>query len=124
MQTFAATEAAIGAMTGAAAFTAKAGASASALASSQPDSVSLDGQVGAEAGIEAPFAGLLKKAVANVQQLENQAAGEVEGLMTGQGVDIHDTMIATEKADLSFEMAMAVRGKAVAAYQAMMQMQF
>jgi flagellar hook-basal body complex protein FliE len=70
------------------------------------------------------FAGLLKNAISGVQGLENQAAAKVEGLMTGQGVDVHQAMIATEKADLSFEMALAVRNKAVAAYQQVMQMQF
>lgn len=71
-----------------------------------------------------PFAGLLQSAIGNVQSLENQAASAVEGLMTGQGVDVHQAMIATQKADMSFEMALAVRNKAVAAYQQMMQMQF
>lgn len=75
-------------------------------------------------GSQTPFAGLLKNAIGNVQNLENQAAGAVEGLMAGQGVDVHQAMIATQKADMSFEMALAVRNKAVAAYQQMMQMQF
>lgn len=79
---------------------------------------------GASAAGQAPFSGLLKNAIGGVQNLENQAAGAVEGLMTGQGVDVHQAMIATEKADLSFEMALAVRSKAVAAYQTVMQMQF
>jgi flagellar hook-basal body complex protein FliE len=73
---------------------------------------------------QAPFAGLLKNAIGSVQSLEDQAASEVQGLMTGQGVDIHQAMIATQKADMSFEMALAVRSKAVAAYQQVMQMQF
>jgi flagellar hook-basal body complex protein FliE len=72
----------------------------------------------------APFAGLLKNAIGTVQNLEDQAASSVEGLMTGQGVDVHQAMIATQKADMSFEMALAVRSKAVAAYQQIMQMQF
>lgn len=76
-----------------------------------------------EAG-QTPFAGLIKNAIGNVQTLENQAASAVEGLITGQGVDVHQAMIATQKADMSFEMALAVRNKAVAAYQQMMQMQF
>jgi len=73
---------------------------------------------------QTPFAGLLKNAIGGVQSLENQAASEVQGLITGQGVDIHQAMIATQKADMSFEMALAVRSKAVAAYQQVMQMQF
>lgn len=77
-----------------------------------------------QAGGQTPFSGLLKNAITGVQGLENQAANEVQGLVTGQGVDVHQAMIATEKADMSFEMALAVRSKAVAAYQQMMQMQF
>jgi flagellar hook-basal body complex protein FliE len=41
-----------------------------------------------------------------------------------RGVDIHDAMIATEKADMAFELALQVRNKAVGAYQQMMSMQF
>lgn len=81
-------------------------------------------QSGASVVGQAPFSGMLKNAISGVQNLEDQAAGAVQGLMTGQGVDVHQAMIATEKADLSFEMALAVRGKAVAAYQQVMQMQF
>ena len=70
------------------------------------------------------FSGLIKNAVASVQNLEDQASSAVEGLMRGNGVDIHQAMIATQKADLAFEMALSVRNKAVAAYQQIMQMQF
>jgi len=70
------------------------------------------------------FSGLIQDAITSVQNLENQASATVEGLMDGSGVDIHQAMIATQKADLSFEMALAVRNKAVAAYQQIMQMQF
>ena len=72
----------------------------------------------------APFGDLLKSAVTGVDALEQQAAGAVTGLLQGNGVDIHDAMIATQKADMAFEMALAVRNKAVAAYQQVMGMQF
>jgi len=71
-----------------------------------------------------PFSGLIKDAVSSVQRLEDQASSSVEGLMNGSGVDIHQAMIATQKANLSFELALAVRNKAVSAYQQIMQMQF
>lgn len=76
---------------------------------------------GGQAG---PFGNLLKGAIQGVDQMGQQAATAVEGLMAGNGVDLHDAMIATQKADLSFEMALAVRNKAVAAYQQVMGMQF
>jgi flagellar hook-basal body complex protein FliE len=71
-----------------------------------------------------PFSNLLKNAIASEQSLEDKASSTVEGLMSGRGVDIHQAMIATQKANLAFEMALAVRNKAVAAYQQVMQMQF
>jgi flagellar hook-basal body complex protein FliE len=72
----------------------------------------------------APFGDLLKNAVSGIDTLEQQASTAVEGLLRGTGVDVHDAMIATQKADMSFELALAVRNKAVAAYQQVMGMQF
>jgi len=71
-----------------------------------------------------PFADLLTDSVGQVNQLEAQAKQTVEGLMNGSGVDVHTAVIATQKADAAFELALAVRNKAVAAYQSVMGMQF
>jgi len=74
--------------------------------------------------IPAPFGDALRNAVAGVDGLEQQASTAVTGLLEGTGVDVHQAMIATQKADLAFELALAVRNKAVAAYQQVMGMQF
>ena len=80
---------------------------------------------GVSGGAEAsPFGSLLKSAIGSVNRLEDQASSAVEGMLTGNGSDIHDAMIATQKADMAFELALAVRNKAVAAYQQVMGMQF
>jgi flagellar hook-basal body complex protein FliE len=71
-----------------------------------------------------PFGDLLKSAIAGVDGLEDQASAAVEGLLRGNGVDVQDAMIATQKADMAFELTLAVRNKAVAAYQQVMSMQF
>ena len=71
-----------------------------------------------------PFADLLTDAVGEVNRLQDQAGRTVRGLMTGTGVDVHQAMIATEKASMAFELALAVRNKAVQAYQQVMSMQF
>jgi len=71
-----------------------------------------------------PFADLMTDAVGQVDQLEKQANAAVTGLMTGSGVDVHQAMIATEKSSMAFELALAVRNKAVQAYQSVMGMQF
>jgi flagellar hook-basal body complex protein FliE len=71
-----------------------------------------------------PFGDLLADAVGAVNQLESQARSAVSGLMTGTGVDVHQAAIATEKASMAFEMALAVRNKAVQSYQQVIGMQF
>jgi len=73
---------------------------------------------------EAPFADLMTDAVGEVDRLQAQAETAVTGLMTGNGVDVHQAMIATEKASMAFELALAVRNKAVQAYQSVIGMQF
>ncbi len=73
---------------------------------------------------DTPFSSLLTDAVGQVNALETQAHNAVEGLMTGSGVDVHQAMIATQKADMAFELALSVRNKAVQAYQQVMGMQF
>ena len=71
-----------------------------------------------------PFGDLLTDAIGKVGHLEEQARTAVEGLMTGSGVDVHQAMIASEKASMAFEMALAVRNKAIQSYQSVMGMQF
>lgn len=91
----------------------------------QSGSVSWAGAApGGQVGTPAPFSDLFTDAVGQVNQLENQAHTAVSGLMSGTGVDVHQAMIATEKASMAFELALAVRNKAVQAYQQVIGMQF
>jgi flagellar hook-basal body complex protein FliE len=70
------------------------------------------------------FGSLLSTAVGNVDALEQQAKSTMDGLMRGTGVDVHQAMIAAEKANAAFELALAMRNKAVQCYQSVMSMQF
>jgi flagellar hook-basal body complex protein FliE len=79
---------------------------------------------GAGASGAAPFSGVLQSMVAETNQLSDRATAAVTGLLDGSGVEIHDAMIATQKASMAFELALQVRNKAVGAYQQMMGMQF
>jgi flagellar hook-basal body complex protein FliE len=88
---------------------------------SAQSATALTGSSGAAAS---PFSDLLTDAVGQVNQLEEQARTAVSGLMTGSGVDVHQAMIATQKANMAFELALAVRNKAVQAYQQVIGMQF
>lgn len=73
---------------------------------------------------ETPFAGVIKGMVAETSDLSSKAQQAVTSLLSGSGVDVHEAMIATQKADIAFELALQVRNKAVGAYQQMMGMQF
>ena len=97
---------------------------ASGVASSGARAASLFSPGRAGAASAAPFADLITGAVGEVSRLEQQANAAVGGLMTGTGVDVHQAMIATQKADMAFELALAVHNKAVQAYQSVMGMQF
>jgi flagellar hook-basal body complex protein FliE len=85
---------------------------------------SLSGNTAAANAGSTPFADLFADSIGQVNQLEAQAHSAVSGLMTGSGVDVHQAMIATQKASMAFELALAVRNKAVQAYQQVMSLQF
>src|SRR5277367_6410401 len=61
----------------------------------------------ASAASSAPFADLLTEAVGEVQHLEQQASVAIKGLISGRGVDIHEAMIAAQKAGMGFELVLA-----------------
>jgi flagellar hook-basal body complex protein FliE len=69
------------------------------------------------------FGEILKDAISTVNELQKQSDQEVQKLMAGESQDLHTTVIAMQKADLSFQMMMQVRNKIVQAYQEIMRMQ-
>ena len=69
------------------------------------------------------FGEIIRQSIAEVNQLQKEADDAVQNLNTGKNSDIHGTLIALEKADISFQLLMQVRNKIVAAYQEIMRMQ-
>jgi flagellar hook-basal body complex protein FliE len=72
---------------------------------------------------EAGFGEILKDAISTVNELQKNSDQEVQKLMAGESQDLHTTVIAMQKADLSFQMMMQVRNKIVQAYQEIMRTQ-
>jgi flagellar hook-basal body complex protein FliE len=68
------------------------------------------------------FAEQLKDAINSTNEAQVKADQAVEELHSGQGDNLHEVMISLEKADISMRMFVAVRNKAVAAYQEIMKM--
>jgi len=88
-----------------------------------PDTSALGGGGGDESG-GLNFGDVLKNAVHNVNEVNNDAASQVSNLLQGGSGDVSSVMIAVEKADVSFQLMMQVRNKIVSAYQDIEKMQF
>ncbi len=69
------------------------------------------------------FGDVLNQAMTDVNSLQQEAGKAVEKMVTGEATDLHDVMIAVEKARTSFDLLMEVRNKAIDVYRELMRMQ-
>ena len=68
------------------------------------------------------FTKTLTNAVNEVNQLQLEADAATKNLVLGQTQDIHGTLIAMEKANVSFQLLMEIRSKIIGAYKEVMRM--
>ena len=91
------------------------------------DALSKTGQTQAAPGQGSPdgaqFSDILKQAMQEVQTAQNTSDQEARNLISGNSTDMHTAILAVQKADVSFQMMMAVRSKLVDAYREVMRMQ-
>ena len=73
---------------------------------------------------EAGFGDTLKDAISQVNELSNKSDQSIAQLVQGERQDVHNVMIAVEKADIAFQLMMQVRNKIVNAYQEVSKLQF
>jgi len=69
------------------------------------------------------FSELLSRSLAEVNGQNQEADLLVKGLAAGEHANIHETMIAMEKAGISFRMMTRVQQKVIDAYREIMRMQ-
>jgi flagellar hook-basal body complex protein FliE len=69
------------------------------------------------------FQGMFKSAVNTVEGFQNEANVAVQRLLSGEDEDVHTPIIASQRADLSFQLFMEVRNKVMSAYQSLIGMQ-
>lgn len=87
------------------------------------------GKAFATAGSTAPKAPIegagkfFSELVSKVNDLQSQSDKAIQGLATGENKNLHEVMIAMEKASISFQFMSTVRNKAMEAYQEVMRMQ-
>ncbi|HVO92495.1 MAG TPA: flagellar hook-basal body complex protein FliE [Terriglobales bacterium] len=69
------------------------------------------------------FNDVLKSAMGEVSDLQDKANQAMQQLVGEGKGDLQETMIALEKADVSFRLMMQIRNKVLDAYQEIMRMQ-
>lgn len=69
------------------------------------------------------FSDVLNKSIEAVNSSAKEADSLVEGLVSGRHAKLHETMIALEKANISFRLMTKFQGKALDAYKEIMRMQ-
>lgn len=62
-------------------------------------------------------------AVRSVEAAGQTASASVEQFLSGEGGELHSVILATQRAELSFDLMMQMRNKIVSAYQEIMRMQ-
>ena len=73
---------------------------------------------------DSQFLETLKGFTRQVDKEIQEADLKAQEFAVGKKYDLHDIMVATEKADLSFRLLLQVRNKLLEAYQEIMRMQF
>jgi flagellar hook-basal body complex protein FliE len=69
------------------------------------------------------FRDVLAGAIQSVESTGEAASASVGRFLSGEGEELHSTIMATQRAELSFDLFLQVRNKVVGAYQEIMRMQ-
>ena len=65
-------------------------------------------------GTSAPsFGEMLEHGVEQVSELQHAVRDRVEGLMTGDGTEVHDVLLAIGKAEVAFQLMLEIRNRLV-----------
>ena len=83
---------------------------------------SIDTSLKPKKEVSKSFAETIKGAVNDVNTLQKQADKSILDLLEGK-TEVHETMIALQKADISMRFLLTVRNKVIEAYREIMHMQ-
>lgn len=78
---------------------------------------------GAGGASSSGFMDTLQHAISKANDIQMEASQATEALMTGQTQNVHQTMVALQEADVSFQLMMQIRNKLVSAYEDIQRMQ-
>ena len=69
------------------------------------------------------FASALSDAMGGANQVQQSSNTTIDQFLSGEGQEVHQVALATQRAELAFELFLQVRNKVVQAYQEVMRMQ-
>lgn len=103
----------------------------SPLQSRREDQSLRSGPIGPESPIAVPndvqapggFADMLKQTIEDVNRDQSEADKAIRELIAGRTKNIHETMLAVERAEMSLKLMTQMRNKIVEAYKEVMRMQ-
>jgi len=72
--------------------------------------------------VSGSFSSLLDRAVQDVNAKQSAANQALQGLQSGQNVSLHQAMIASEEANVSFQLMVETRNRLLESYQEIMRM--
>lgn len=72
---------------------------------------------------QASFSDILKSSINHLNQIEQESDFKTEALINGEIDDLHDVMIAAQKASITVETTVQIQKKVIDAYNEIMRMQ-
>jgi flagellar hook-basal body complex protein FliE len=69
------------------------------------------------------FQSVLADAVARVEQFQQSSAANIDKFFSGEDEEVHQVALATQQAEIAFDLFVQVRNKVISAYQEVMRMQ-
>ena len=69
------------------------------------------------------FQSVLSDAIGRVNQFQENSQNAIDKFLSGEDEEVHKVALATQQAELSFDLFLQVRNKVVSAYQEVMRMQ-
>jgi len=89
----------------------------------QLDDISIKSKVNGNQEEGEQFSSVLEKVINNVDNDHKEGEKAIQNFVTGKDTNLHNTLISLEKADISFQLMMKVRGKLMEAYHEVMRTQ-
>jgi flagellar hook-basal body complex protein FliE len=88
-----------------------------------PASIPLPQTGGPSKGSPGVFQSALSDAIGRVEQFQQNAQSSIDKFLSGEDQEVHQVALATQQAEMAFDLFLQVRNKVISAYQEVMRMQ-